>query len=263
MAKRIGFAILIVASMYSTADAQRFYRRHVPPIIVPAYPVIAPPVIVQPYSYPFARGYYRPGVRAIRRSSTANVTFQLPGVIIGGPLAPVTYFTPPAYAGFYSAGVYYPPYGYPQYSAQYNQAFVNPYGSAYVPTQRRATVLPRRRNTLSPAQMQQVLSSAPATSPKVLPGQFQSTLSGNGIQPVAGQLPPSATQSLILQPTPNAEQPPPPSQPVSVAKPTKPKVPADPQPEAKETDIPPAPKSPEPGQAETDLPPVIPDNSDK
>lgn len=272
MAKRVGLAILIAASMCTTADAQRLYRRYATPVVVPAIPVIAPPIVVQPVARPFARGFYRPGVRAIRRSSTVDVTIQLPGVVIGGPFAPITYVTPPAYGVFDSASVYYPTYGYPQYANQYNGTFAYPYGSVY-PNGRRVNRQPRVQNTIPAAQMQQVLSSPPAGAPKVLPGQFQSALSGDGIQPVSGQLPPSATQSLILQPTPGAE-PLPPAKPdsVKVAKPIAPArpadVPADPTTEPEPTDVPPAPTEapqaePAASETETDLPPVIPSTPGK
>lgn len=266
MAKHFGLAILIVASLCTSANAQRAFRRYATPIVVPAVPIVAPPIVVQPQ--PFTRGYYRPGVRAIRRSSTVDVTFQLPGVILGGPLAPVTYFTPPGYGFVDRVGVYYPPYGYPQYAAQYNGTVVNPYGGAF--GARRSRAVSRVQNVPS-GQMQQFLSSPQPVTPKVLPGQFQSALSGNTIQPVAGQLPPSATQSLILQPTPSAESlPPAKSEPKTTAKPvsnSKPaEVPADPvvvKPD--ETDIPPAPNpDTQPAEvSETDLPPVIPSASGK
>lgn len=245
--------------------------------------------------FPYAQGIRftpRPvsGVPAIRRPATGSITVQVPRSVFGPGFVPYPAVRPgfgapygvrPYYSGVgnvgqYGAfrqigpigpgvvapGTYFYPNRISRLNAQRvqvvgpNRVLVDQYGRRIY-----QNVVRGRQQSVAAgngASLQQTLSSP--SQQQFIQGQVPAAPGGKTIQQVSGQLPLSASQSLLL-PKPETNPLPPPSptqQSSAVAKPAVPVVPASSQadvpadpPEA-EAALPPA------DPVETDLPPVIP-----
>ncbi len=272
MAMRIAIAIVVTAVSALPAQAQLPYARG------------------QRFAAP------RPGIPAIRRPATGNVTVYLPrpaygpgpgprslgGPVFNGPLAPVQqYFTPPAYRTIgpvgrgVAPGTYFYPNRINRLAAQAyqvvgpNRVLVDRYGRRVY---QNAPSRPQQQAPYVNGQMaQQMLSSQPPQAKQFVQGQVLGSPVVNGVPQAGAPLLPPATQpSLQPKPDPNPLPPPAPvGQSTSVARPALPVIPASQQSEVpadppnpglpkadEETDLPPV--DPPKTPEETDLPPVVP-----